>query len=268
MPSRFNRILETLPASLRAALLPIVCAPEFSASFTPRQVATICAQSKLDLQSFTLALLPLAASYARSPLSGFNVGAIARGVSGHLWLGANMEFGDTTLQQTVHAEQSAIVHAWMQGEDSLLDITVNCTPCGHCRQFMNELNCGPDLIIQLPDRPAAPLSHYLPHAFGPQDLNVTSLLMDNVNHAMQAEGDELTMLALKAANRSYAPYTAAWSGLALETYNSIGSVVPVLKVPLSIPACPRFRPRSLCLIWRVNPSGTYVVPFWQNAQTR
>ena len=52
------------------------------------------------------------------------------------------------------AEQSAISHAWLSGEKALAAITVNYTPCGHCRQFMNELNSGLDLRIHLPGREA------------------------------------------------------------------------------------------------------------------
>lgn len=55
----------------------------------------------------------------RAPdLSHFNVGAIARGVSGRWYFGGNMEFLGATMQQTVHAEQSAISHARLRGETS------------------------------------------------------------------------------------------------------------------------------------------------------
>lgn len=74
------------------------------------------------------------------------------------------------MQQTVHAEQSAISHAWLRGEKGLAAVTVNYTPCGHCRQFMNELNSGLDLRIHLPGRAPHTLRDYLPDAFGPKDL--------------------------------------------------------------------------------------------------
>ena len=41
--------------------------------------------------------------------------------------------------KTIHAEQSAISHAWLRNESRITDIVVNYTPCGHRRQFMNEL---------------------------------------------------------------------------------------------------------------------------------
>lgn len=217
MQSRFENALQMLAEPLRAALAPVVSAPGFAARLSAAEVAVLCARTQTDPQALAMALLPLAAACAWTPLSRFNVGAVAQGVSGSFWFGANMEFSATTMQQTVHAEQSAITHAWMAGETALHAITVNYTPCGHCRQFMNELNSGTGLGIHLPGRDAATLASYLPDAFGPRDLNITTLLMDDVNHGLTAQGDALVLDALAAANRSHAPYSNAWSGVALET---------------------------------------------------
>ncbi|PIJ50572.1 cytidine deaminase [Erwinia sp. OLTSP20] len=219
MQTRFTRALASLPDSLRAAITPLVSAADFQASFSAEQVSMLCQQTQLNRQQLAFALLPLAAACAWTPISQFNVGAIAHGASGHFWLGANMEFSGTTMQQTVHAEQSAITHAWMKGESALQEVTVNYTPCGHCRQFMNELNSANQLVIQLPGRQPALLHHYLPDAFGPQDLQISRLLMDPVDHALTLQGDALTRLALQAANRSYAPYSNSWSGIALQLAN-------------------------------------------------
>ena len=132
---------------------------------TGEQVSSLKSATGLDEDALAFALLPLAAACARTPLSNFNVGAIARGVSGTWYFGANMEFIGATMQQTVHAEQSAISHAWLSGEKALAAITVNYTPCGHCRQFMNELNSGLDLRIHLPGREAHALRDYLPVSY-------------------------------------------------------------------------------------------------------
>lgn len=40
---------------------------------------------------------------------------------------------------SLHAEQSAILNAWMHDEREILALHVSETPCGHCRQFMREL---------------------------------------------------------------------------------------------------------------------------------
>ena len=64
------------------------------------------------------------------------------GESGDFYFGANQEFQGSSMAQTIHAEQSAISHAWLRNESRITDIVVNYTPCGHCRQFMNELYQG------------------------------------------------------------------------------------------------------------------------------
>ena len=127
-----------------------------------------------------------------------------------------MEFLGATMQQTVHAEQSAISHAWLRGEHALKAITVNYTPCGHCRQFMNELNSGLELRINLPGREPHTLGDYLPDAFGPKDLDIKTLLMDEQNYGYALTGDDLAQSAIAAANKSHAPYSQSPSGVALE----------------------------------------------------
>ncbi|SQI35820.1 Cytidine deaminase [Serratia plymuthica] len=128
-----------------------------------------------------------------------------------------MEFSGAPMQQTIHAEQCAVTHAWLRDEPGLVSITVNYTPCGHCRQFMNELNSGSGLQIRLPGREPATLGDYLPDSFGPKDLDIATLLMDRVDQGYQLTlSDELEKAALAAANQSHAPYSNAHSGVALE----------------------------------------------------
>jgi len=222
MHPRFQAAFSQLAENLQSALAPVLADAHFPALLTADQVTTLKQATGLDEDALAFALLPLAAACARADLSHFNVGAIARGVSGTWYFGGNMEFLGATMQQTVHAEQSAISHAWLRGEKALASVTVNYTPCGHCRQFMNELNSGGELQIRLPGRAPATLADYLPDAFGPKDLDVASLLMDEVNHGHQlALNDALTQAALAAANRSHAPYSNAHSGVALETTDGI-----------------------------------------------
>lgn len=217
MHPRFHTAFSELPAALQSALLPYLDAPDFPAMFTAEQADAISQCSGLDDDALAFALLPLAAAYSLTPISHFHVGAIARSQSGNLYFGANMEFSGAPLQQTVHAEQSAVTHAWLRGAAAVASITVNYTPCGHCRQFMNELNSGTALQIRLPGRATSTLADYLPDAFGPKDLDIAALLMDQVDHGHQlALSDVLAQAALAAANQSYAPYSNAHSGVALE----------------------------------------------------
>lgn len=217
MHPRFQTAFAELPATLQSALLPYFDAPDFPAMLKADQVDAIKQRCGLDDDALAFALLPLAAACSLAPISQFYVGAIARGQSGALYFGANMEFSGAPMQQTIHAEQCAVTHAWLRGESALASITVNYTPCGHCRQFMNELNSGTALKIRLPGREPATLGDYLPDAFGPKDLNIATLLMDRVDHGFQLTlTDELEMAALAAANQSHAPYSNAHSGAALE----------------------------------------------------
>lgn len=216
MHPRFQAAFTQLSAELQSALAPVLADRHFPAMLSVGLVSQLQTATGLDEDALAFALLPLAAACARADLSHFNVGAIARGVSGTWYFGGNMEFIGATMQQTVHAEQSAISHAWLRGETSLKAITVNYTPCGHCRQFMNELNSGLALRINLPGRESHTLQDYLPDAFGPKDLAIKTLLMDPQDHGYLLEGDALTQAAIAAANKSHMPYSQSPSGVALE----------------------------------------------------
>src|SRR5258707_214449 len=109
-----------------------------------------------------LEFLPQAQALARPVLSNFRVGAVIRGTSGALYMGANIEFPKQSLNQTVHAEQAALANAFMHDEPGIAAIAVTAPPCGHCRQFLYEFSDGRDIAIFLPGQPAMPLSALLP----------------------------------------------------------------------------------------------------------
>ncbi|NHB95304.1 cytidine deaminase [Photorhabdus stackebrandtii] len=216
MQARFRSIWAQLPSKLQDALLPHAGNNDFPAMFTAEQAESVKKTCGFDDNTLAISLLPLAAACSLAPISHFNVGAIACGESGNLYFGANMEFTGVPLQQTIHAEQCAIIHAWLRGEKKLTSITINYSPCGHCRQFMNELNSGTQLEIHLLKQEPLTLGDYLPDSFGPNDLGITTLLMDPVNHGYKLETtDKLVLVALDAANRSHAPYSNSYSGTAL-----------------------------------------------------
>lgn len=217
MHPRFIKSFDTLSAPLKAAVLPMLDSTDFNARFTPEQVSTLKAATDLDDRALRLALLPLATAYSVAPISHFFVGAIACGLSGTWYFGANMEFAGQGLFHSVHAEQSAISNAWLGGESGISEITVNYTPCGHCRQFMNELSTAKILKVSLPDD-VDTLQSFLPHSFGPADLNITDALMSPQNHhdlALESD-DPLWLAALTAARQSYAPYSQGYAAVALQ----------------------------------------------------
>jgi cytidine deaminase len=117
-----------------------------------------------DVAAYLAEHLETAQSFARSPISGFRVGAVGLGASGRTYLGFNVEREGGPLHVTVHAEQTATALASARG-DVITDLLTSAPPCGHCRQFLSRhapdirLHPGPpsDLAAALPGaQPGAP----------------------------------------------------------------------------------------------------------------
>ena len=108
-------------------------------------------------------------THARPPTSGFNVGAAALGASGTVYLGVNVEITAVPLNHSIHAEQFALVTAMASDERKIVMIATTAAPCGHCRQFMNELRDASELRCVMPSG-SWTLAELLPHSFGPLDL--------------------------------------------------------------------------------------------------
>ncbi|WVZ84836.1 hypothetical protein U9M48_031823 [Paspalum notatum var. saurae] len=77
---------------------------------------------------------------ASAPLiSRFLGGAVGLGASGRVYVSVNLEFRSLPLCHSVHAEQFLVANAAAAGEPALRAITVSHMPCGHCRQFLQEI---------------------------------------------------------------------------------------------------------------------------------
>lgn len=189
--------------------------------YTSLQVAQMVQQNQMtDAIELALSLLPQAAKCAVVPVSQFKVGAIAIDEQGNFYFGANQECAEVAMAQTVHAEQSAVSHAWARGATRLAHMVVNYTPCGHCRQFLNELRDADKLLIHLPHSRDNRLTDYLPDSFSPADLGMNERLLDAMNHGFRlpetVQTSDLLANALVAMNRSYAPYSQSYAGVALQ----------------------------------------------------
>ena len=216
MQSALAHAIDQLPPALRSELL--AWHQQHSLAVLPAELMQRLQQvSGLALPQLTLTLLPLAAAFSYATISHFHVGAIVWGGSGNFYLGANMEFSRQSLSQTIHAEQCAINHAWLHNETSLLGITINASPCGHCRQFMNETSSAQTLRIYLPTSEHS-LPQLLPAAVGPRDLGVLDGLLQPQQHPLPHQlTDRLLLAAAEAATQSYAPYSHSYAGVALQT---------------------------------------------------
>ncbi len=214
-----------LPASFRDDAL----AARFSDGIIgERMLERWGSSSGLTTEHLMRALLPLAASMAQAPVSGFHVGAVlaATGRSRALYLGANYEFEGAPLSSSVHAEQSAVNRAWLDGATSAEALAATAPPCGHCRQFLSEVRTrSSDLRVLTPEGEVG-LGTLLPHAFKPEALGVKGCLLDPVLVALnvtQGRPDELSRSAIDAASRSYVPYSKSVGGAALRL--SSGAIV-------------------------------------------
>ncbi|MDX2320806.1 MAG: cytidine deaminase [Moritella sp.] len=227
MKENLLKALSRLPVSLHSHVLPIISKPDFKGVISAEDVDLLQLHSALETPELLLSLLPLAAAYSVAPISDFNVGAIARAESGNLYFGANYEFTNQALFNSVHAEQAAINNVFSHHETAILDITITASPCGHCRQFMNELSCANELIVNLATSGSKPLSVLLPDSFGPIDLGVTAPLLaaDAVQLTLSNTDKQsaLAKAALQAANTSYAPYSHCHAGIAIKT--TTGTVI-------------------------------------------
>jgi cytidine deaminase len=164
-------------------------------------------------------MLPIAKLFSMPATSGFRVGAICEGASGNLYFGANLELANAPLEFTIHAEQSAIWNALAHGEKAVKSLAVTSAPCGHCRQFLNELTTASTFEILVTGKPKTTLRSLLPDSFGPADLGVQGALFSQAEIPLvvvSGSTDAVVQAALRAASRSYSPYTLSYSGVALQ----------------------------------------------------
>lgn len=165
-------------------------------------------------------LLELAQQFAVTPISGFNVGALAIGKSGKCYIGANMEFPGVPLHASLHAEQSAVLNAWTNGEQAIETLIISESPCGHCRQFLFELY-GADELIIVAKGASYHLADLMPEPFAQVRTKGKGLLDSSTRPLVKAHSGnrESDQRAINAASRSYAPYSHSPEGFIIETIN-------------------------------------------------
>jgi len=143
------------------------------------EVQRFCKEAGLSERQYLATLVKPTQLLARVPISKFCVGAVGLGASGRIFKGVNLEFEGLPLNQTVHAEQFLVANAAQHGELQLRFIAVSAAPCGHCRQFLQEVWGVPEINILIADEHAETQSllYFLPHRFGPDDLEESTPLV-------------------------------------------------------------------------------------------
>ena len=128
-----------------------------------------------------------AADRAYAPYSEFPVGAAALAADGSIHAGCNIENASYGL--TICAERAAVAAAISAGHRRIVAVAVSApkvsctTPCGACRQFLNEFRPDTsDMVVVLDDRDSGEpvwLEELLPRAFGPRNLDAAQLPADS-----------------------------------------------------------------------------------------
>lgn len=98
-----------------------------------------------------------ASENAYVPYSKFSVGACVLTDSGKVYTGCNFE--NSSFGLTICAERNAVGSAIADGEKKVRAVAIfspkmdNCTPCGACRQVLNEFKSqeGLDVITKVAD---------------------------------------------------------------------------------------------------------------------
>src|ERR1044072_1559554 len=151
---KLEQALARVP-KIAAAVKLMMLDPSYRGVISAAQAAELEQQSGMNAWQLAYSLVPAAQLYAVTPVSN-NVGAVAVGLSGALYYGANLEVAGQALSFTLHAEQSATSNAWINGEQGLNYLAISAAPCGYCRQFLYELVDATTLQIVLPDASGNP----------------------------------------------------------------------------------------------------------------
>ncbi|KAK0571479.1 hypothetical protein LWI29_016832 [Acer saccharum] len=203
------------------------------------EAKSMAQKAGLTLQQLLPTLVKPAQTLARPPISKFHVGAVGLGSSGRIFMGVNMEFPGVPLNQSIHAEQFLITNLVLNAEPHLCYFAVSAAPCGHCRQFLQEIRNATHIKLAITETncDCEPkyqyLSHFLPDRFGPDDLldKDVPLLLETHQNGLKFNdyhqniicngngngqiSEKLKLAALDAANKSHAPYSKCPSGVAL-----------------------------------------------------
>lgn len=192
--------------------------------FTPKEAKVAGVSDPINL--------PLLIPLVGVPISTSKVVvALGLGSSGVVFVGVNVEFPGLPLHHSIHAEQFLVANLALNSELKLnyLAVSHHGAPCGHCRQFLQEIREAPKIKILLTDPNGDNVSFVSLENLLPRRLSPDSLLPENVPRILEPRYNGLTLsdpdvpyrysnlkpVSLASANRSYAPYSKCPSGVAL-----------------------------------------------------
>jgi cytidine deaminase len=160
-------------------------------------------------------LVEPARALARAPISDFLVGAVGleRG-TGHLILGANVEFPGTHLGLTIHGEGFVATRAFSRGSALEAIAIGEAHPCGHCRQYLSEFSWAAELELIDPLGHVLRLGQLYPWPFDPACLGENGAVAGTAWALSYDAGGPEALLA--AGRRAHAPYSGCPGAVMLE----------------------------------------------------
>ena len=176
------------------------------------EVEDLVGRFSVDTETLLRALVDFGKGRARADISQFYVGTAGLTESGEIFMGVNLEYGEASFAQTVHAEQ--FLASWTRAcsASPLIAIAVSAPPCGHCRQFLREADPAGEIRLLIGTEPGVKASELLPRAFTPLDLGVEEPFLSG---PLVLEGADLEEAARRAAEHSYTPYSKMKAGVAV-----------------------------------------------------
>ena len=231
--------IASLDESTRSLLLIIQeIVPENTFVVSVDMVKQIMRDTKQEIVEVArLLCIYLSMSSTVAPISHFSAGAVVIGSTGTMYIGFNIEYLQSPLSETIHAEQCAISNAVIHKEPKIEHIITIPTPCGHCRQFIRECTQAKDIMVHSCNNETGaflfhlPLLEVLPYSFGPEDLGCTSGIMDvngkkciiNARTLPSCEdNDKAIQYALENLPKSHSPHSKSWcSVVILWTQNEV-----------------------------------------------
>ncbi|KAJ6856864.1 cytidine deaminase 1-like [Populus alba x Populus x berolinensis] len=177
------------------------------------EAESMAKQAGLTVLQLLPTLVKSAQALARPPISNYHVGAVGLGSSGRIFLGGNVEFPGLPLHHSIHAEQFLITNLTLNAEPSLKYVAVSSAPCGHCRQFFQEIRHAPDIHILITGDSNS--NHNYNNDLANEEQFEPMSCDDKLPNGVSAAFEDLKNEALEAAKKSHAPYTNCPSGVAL-----------------------------------------------------
>ena len=203
----------TPAASTGTWIAPMVL--EGAPPFDPGQPASL---------DFYMNLMERAKTFSVPQVSGRQIGVVAVGQSGRVYLGTNIEIKGSAPSDVVHGEAFAVTLAKAYGEKGLKHMILSAPGCGSCRQIMREGGSDDTQVYfkSFDGKQAYQLTlgQMLPHPFSYANATMNMYSPPNLElmkgYRRFAQPNPLTQRAADLAEGSYLNKAGKrWAGLAI-----------------------------------------------------